>query len=172
MTDGNEAKRRLKKGERNRRRLGGKNGATSRRLPPPVVTFHVVPSGSPPAAASSCPYFVPDHSSAYEGEGGEEFFQHLESIFGPGAPQGRLGDGRPYLKFTDLVEPGYALEHYWLDPSGLEAFTAEELTAQLRDADVGWSSDGALEDVATALVPALDDRGRPVLDVQVRRPLE
>lgn len=171
MTNGSDAKRRVKKGERNRRRRA-KNGPVTRFRGSPAITFHVLPDGSPPAVVPSSPYFVPDHSSAYEGEGGAEFFQLLESIHGPGAPQGRLRDGRPFVKFTDLAEPGFALHHYWLDPSGLESVTAEALTAQLRDADAAWYFAGGFEDLSTALVAACDDRGRAILDVQVRHPLD
>lgn len=135
-------KRRLKKGVRNHRRRTGNQG-----------------------------FFVPDHSGFFEGlEDGGEYFRLCEKRQGPGAPSGRLIDGRPFVTFTDLLGGDVGRECFWIDPAGLENATVQELGALLRRSDPEWFVWAEAEHEVSA-VRRQDDRGRWIWEIRVQYPL-
>ncbi|MFP6664697.1 MAG: hypothetical protein VCC00_10885 [Deltaproteobacteria bacterium] len=124
-----------------------------------------------PAASTHIPgeYFTPDSSMEWEESGDLALFRFFESLAGEGNPQGRLADGRPFIQFTD-IGPDFVGDHYLVDRSGLEGATDTMLRLLLLRSDIDWPVhlDPA---VVRFLVQAThDDRGRAILDLEVRYP--
>lgn len=115
-------------------------------------------------------FFTPDHSMEREESGDLEIFRFFESVLGEGNPQGRLIDGRPFLEFTD-IGPDFVADHYLIDRSGLEQATDKMLRLLLLRSDIDWPVHLDPAVVRFLVQATTDDRGRAILDLEVRYPI-